>query len=112
MHSRDRPYLTTYNLLCFLPSRRDPELAVEAHRGVVRRGGEDVPARVEPVDRVERARGARAFSVTVLLDLPDDLSKSESSYEPKPSLQRRADLSTCGERDAAREEILEPVCDE
>ena len=74
--------------------------------------GEDVPARVEPVDRVERARGARAFSVPVLLDLPDDFPEGEGSDEPKPSPQRRADLSTGGERDAAREEILEPVCEE
>ena len=74
--------------------------------------GEDVPARVEPIDRVDSTRGTRPFSVPVLLDLPDDLSESESPNEPKPSPQRRADLSTGGERDAAREEILEPVCEE
>ena len=74
--------------------------------------GEDVPARVEPVDRVERARGTRAFSVPVLLDLPDDFSESEGSDKPKPSTQRRADLSTSRERDAARQKILEPVCEE
>ena len=74
--------------------------------------GKHVPARVEPVDRIERARRTRAFSVAVLLDLPDDLSESEGSDEPKPSLQRCADLSTRRERNAAREEILEPVCQE
>ena len=74
--------------------------------------GEDVPARVEPVDRVERARGASLLSVPVLLDLPDDLPERECADKPIPRPQRRADLSTRRKRDAAREEILEPVSDE